>query len=222
MNASVAGVPGLRRVLVVDENRLFGELLVRAVDGEPGLQGVGHARSDDALRQAALLRPDVVVTDLRLTAGSEDGITLARGLVRRHPGLLVVVLTTDADQGLVRRAGPAGVAAVLRKDGPLVDLLDTLKRLGRGHMVLHPDLLTSGLLPAQREGSAAPLTPRERQVLELLAGGADPFLIARRLGISVNTCRGHVKSLRLKLGAHTQLEAVVMASRRGLVRVGTS
>jgi DNA-binding NarL/FixJ family response regulator len=222
------GVPpaprdGCRRVLVVDDHLTFAELLVRALDGEPDLQCVGHAQSaQEARRLVADLEPDLVLADVRLGPGGEDGISLTSALTTAHPDVRVVILTAYADGDLVRRAAAAGASGIVPKDGSLSEMLDVLRRARSASLVLHPELLNSLLSPPAREPAAAAstLTSREQQVLELLAQGLDARAIARRLGISVNTCRGYVKTLLTKLDAHTQLEAVVTATRRGLIRFG--
>ncbi|EYR62922.1 LuxR family transcriptional regulator [Actinotalea ferrariae CF5-4] len=213
--------PRVQRVLVVDDHRTFAELLARALCDEPDLECVGDAQSASSARlQVDLLRPDIVVTDVDLGKDAEDGIALTRSLTASHPDLLVVVLSALADGELVRRAAAAGAVGVVPKDGSVGELLDVLRRVRRGDLVLHPELLSFLLTETDRSRAADDLTPREHDVLELLADGLDARAIARELGISVHTCRGYVKSLLVKLDAHTQLEAVVAASRRGLTRVG--
>jgi DNA-binding NarL/FixJ family response regulator len=209
----------LRHVLVVDDHRTFAELLVQALSGEPDLACVGHAQhAAEARRLVERLRPDIVLTDVRLGPTGEDGVALTRALTAAHPDLVVVVLSAFVDGGLVRRAASAGASGVVPKDGALCEMLDVLRQARPGGLVL-PPRLTSSLLRSDPAPAAAPLTPREQAVLELLAEGLDPTRISRRLQISVNTCRGYIKSLLLKLDAHTQLEAVLSAHRQGLIRL---
>jgi len=216
-----SGAPRARRVLVVDDHRTFAELLARALSGEPDLECVGDTQSAHGARlQVDLLHPDVVVTDVDLGPDAEDGIALTQSLTAACPHLLVVVLSALADKDLVRRAAAAGAVGVVPKDGSVAELLDVLRRVRRGDLVLHPELMSSLLTGGGPSRDPAALTPREHDVLELLAAGLDTRTIARELSISVHTCRGYVKSLLVKLDAHTQLEAVVTASRLGLTRVG--
>ena len=103
---------------------------------------------------------------------------------------------------------------MLPKDGALNDLLAAIRTARRGQVILSPSAIAAG------HGSAdvpVSLTPREHAVLEMLGDGLDAQGIARRLGISLNTCRGYVKTILSKLGAHSQLEAVAVASRLGLL-----
>jgi DNA-binding NarL/FixJ family response regulator len=208
------------RVLVVDDHCTFAELVVLALATEPDLECVGAAHDAAAARSMAeQLAPDVILMDVNL--GDQDGLDLTAELVRAHPELRVVVLTAHADSDAMRRAAAAGACALLPKDGSLPDLLNGLRSARPGGLVVHPALLRT--LMSQQEASdtaraAMPaLTPRELLVLQLLAQGRDARSIAGELRISLNTCRGYVKSLLMKLDAHSQLEAVVIAGRHGLV-----
>jgi DNA-binding NarL/FixJ family response regulator len=206
-------------VLVVDDHRTFSDLLELALAGEQGLECVGTAHNAaEALALAEQLRPDVVVMDARL--GDDDGIATAAELTARFPEQRVVVLTAHADSVMMQRAADAGACCLLPKDGSLPDMLQALRTARRGGLVVHPALLRV-LVTAQPAPAVnlPPLTPREQEVLLLLAEGVDARTIARRLGISVNTCRGYVKSIFLKLDAHSQLEAVAIARKHGLVDV---
>lgn len=205
-------------VVVVDDHRAFTDLLALALAAEPDLRCVGTAGSvGEGLALVDRLSPDVVIMDVQV--GDEDGIAATSVLTERHPALRVVVLTAHADRGTLDRATEANACAVLPKDGALTEILDALRSARRGGLVVHPRLLrrivTTSAVPAQR-GPA--LTPREREVLQLLADGLDARAVARKLGISLHTSRGYIKSLLLKLGAHSQLQAVAIAGRNGLIR----
>ena len=205
--------------MVVDDHRTFTDLALLALAGENDLECVGAA--PDAARARQLVEehePDVVLMDVNL--GADDGLTLTGELLAARPGLRVVVLTAHGDATVMRRAAAAGACALLPKDGSLPDLLTALRTARSGGFVVHPDLLRT-LVVAEPEPPARlrrpALTPREGEVLALLAEGRDVRVIARELGISINTCRGHIKTLLAKLGAHSQLEAVVIAATHGLV-----
>ncbi|MBM6398921.1 response regulator transcription factor [Phycicoccus sonneratiae] len=217
---SGAAAPGTRRVLVVDDHRTFTDLLGRAIAAEADLEWLGAAHTvEDAVARTRALRPDAVVMDVQV--GDGDGLEATTALLALFPDLRVVVLTAFATQSLLQRAMDAGASALLPKDGTLEDLLDALRdTTGEGFRV-HPALLRR-LLELQG-GAARPeetvrLTAREDEVLHLLAEGLDPGSIARRLGISRHTSRGYVAALLTKLDAHSQLEAVAVARRRGLLR----
>jgi DNA-binding NarL/FixJ family response regulator len=207
------------RVLVVDDHLTFAELLARALDAEDDMACVGHARdADEAVRLVGQLRPDVVLMDLELPG--RDGISVTAQLTAEYPDLKVLILTAHAGAGELTRAGAAGACGFLAKDGSLDDVLDALRTAHRGSLMLSAQL-AAGFAeePATGAGDAG-LTPRELEVLRLLGQGRDPRGIARELGVSLYTCRGYVKSVLAKLDVHSQLEAVVVASRSGLIRVG--
>jgi len=207
-------------VLVVDDHTTFSDLLALALAGEPDLTCVGTAsRVAEAFAMVDRLRPDLVVMDVRL--GDGDGVDATAELTRAYPGLRVVVLTAHTDPALMQRAADAGACCLLLKNGSLPDMLAALRTSRRGGLVVGPALLRVLIASQPLEGDfLSPLTRREREVLRMLAGGSDARAISKDLGISVHTCRGYLKNLLLKLGAHSQLEAVVIATRHGLVSVG--
>lgn len=206
------------RVLVVDDHRTFTDLVCLALGGEADLVCVGTAHTaEEALAAVAHEEPDVVLMDVEL--GVDNGLDLTARLVAARPALRVVVLTAHADAAVMRRAAVVGACALLPKDGSLPDLLEGLRQARRGELHVHPVLLRTLMADQDHTGQAPPptLTPREMHVLRLLAEGRVVTEIARELGISVNTCRGYVKTLLAKLGAHSQLEAVVLAGSHGLL-----
>jgi DNA-binding NarL/FixJ family response regulator len=214
---------GVARVLVVDDHRTFSDLLALALAGQPDLDCVGTAHCQaEALALAEALRPDMVVMDVRL--GDEDGIAVAEVLMERFPDLRVAVLTAHANTALMQRAARAGACCLLPKDGALSDMLQALRNARPGGLVVHPALLQA-LMTATTKSDISPPPPlsrRERQVLQMLAEGKDARGVAKELGITVNTCRGYVKNLLAKLGAHSQLQAVALARKHGLVDVPAS
>ncbi|AEV82178.1 transcriptional regulator [Actinoplanes sp. SE50] len=207
------------RVLVVDGHQTFAELLGHALAGQPDLQWVGHARTgQEALHLASELSPDVILLDPELS--DADGIAIAQLIRVRQPDVRVVILTAREDQGLISRATTFGAAGYISKNGALAEVLNALRTAHGGGMTVSTDIMARLLrstppVSVTREGG---LTAREDEVLQLMATGLDARAVARRLGISVHTCRGYQKSVLAKLGAHSQLEAVAIATRRGLVR----
>lgn len=184
-------------VLLVDDHRVFTELLGYALDARPGLRCVGQARTVAAARELARRTPfDVAVVDVHLPDG--DGIALAAELRDAHPGARCLALTGLPSPALLRTARECGVT-VLTKDGSVATILDAL-----------------GPPPADPVPRPS-LTAREREVLELLAEGMDATAMARALRISVHTARGHVKVLLQKTGTRSQLEAVAVARRARLL-----
>jgi len=222
MSLSITTARTTTSVLVVDDHTTFSDLLAMALDHEPDLTCVGTAASvARALAMVEELRPDLVIMDVQL--GDGDGITATAELTRTYPELRVVVLTAHIDSALMQRAADAGACCLLPKDGSLPDMLTALRNSRRGGLIIHPALLKVMMAAKAPSIDHHPtLTPREHDVLRMLADGSDARAIARSLGISVHTCRGYVKSLLLKLDAHSQLAAVVIATNRGLVNVGRS
>lgn len=207
----------LLAVAVVDDHRAVADAMAFAVEREAGLTCAGVAYSAaSALELLQREHPDAVLMDVRL--GHDDGIDLTAELTKRLPDLRVIVLTAHLDQGLMSRAADAGACALLPKDGSWEDVIEAIHSASRDGFHVHPKLLR-GLVGSQPARGLPPvdLTSREAEVLGLLAEGRDATEIARGLGISVLTSRGHIKSVLAKLGAHSQLEAVVTASRLGMV-----
>lgn len=210
-------------VVVVDDHCTFAELLALALSSEPDLRCVGTAHTvAEGVALVDRLRPDLVMMDVQV--GAEDGLVATRELVARHPGLRVLVLTAHADRSVLNRASEAGACGLLPKDGALAEMLHTVRTARPGGVTVPPTLLrrlmtTTLAVPGE---VVPPLTRREQEVLQLLADGYDARTVAKRLSISLHTCRGYIKNLLAKLDAHSQLEAVAIASRNGLVRVGAA
>jgi DNA-binding NarL/FixJ family response regulator len=208
----------VQRVVVVDDHRTFTDLLVLALDGLPDIECVGQAHdAATARRLVDELLPDLAIMDVEL--GDDDGIELSAELVSRHADLRIVVLTAHASRSLMTRAADAGVCALLPKVGSLPNVLHALRTARRGSFVVDQSLLQTLIIrgtdtPAARH---APLSDRESQVLALMAEGADARRAAQLLDISIHTFRGHVRHVLSKLDAHSQLEAVAIAKREGLL-----
>lgn len=215
----MGGGPGDLGVLVVDDHSTFAELLALALDSEPDLHCVAVAADrETAIEAAREHAPDIAVVDLLL--GREDGISLAADLASLRPGIRVVILTAHADQVVMRRASAAGVCGLLAKNGSLNDLLNTLRSARPGGFIVDPQLLQRLVSTRDHTPVDLPsLTPREQEVLELLADGQDARTAARSMGISLHTCRSYIKNVLAKLDAHSQLEAVATATRVGIVHV---
>jgi DNA-binding NarL/FixJ family response regulator len=215
MDTDIAeGCAARTSILVVDDHTTFAELLTGALSQEPDLRSVGVADDvESSVRLCAALRPDVVVMDYHLSGG--NGVTASARILRERPGTRIVMLTGDPTQHVLEAAASTGICAFLPKDGSLATLLETIRNARCGTMAVHPSLLAA---PARRPAAEVPaLTHRELQVLRLMAEGHGVGANARLLNITPNTCRGYVKTILAKLGAHSQLEAVAAASRLGLL-----
>lgn len=210
------------RVVVIDDHTTLAELLAMALSEQDDIDCVGHAATAEAgLRLVALTRPDVVLMDFGLP--DLDGVRATARLLADHPEIRVVILTAATDPHLIAQAAAAGAVAFVPKSGGLAEVLAAVRNSRSGNMVVDAGLLGTILdtpRGAIRPAAGGPvLTPREREVLELLGLGLDVRRSAKKLGISLHTCRGHVKSLLAKFSCHSQLEVVVAATRIGLIDV---
>ncbi len=133
--------------------------------------------------------------------------------------MLIVSAYTGVD--VVARAAAAGASGVLTKEGALADMVKALKTVGGSGMIVDSLALDRPVAPAAVKAPRAGrnLTEREVEILALMSQGMNPKAIARHAGISLETARGHVRSILAKLDAHSQLEAVVIAAREGLIRL---
>ena len=213
-------------VLVVDDHRSFGEAIGIAVDVQDDLTCLGVAATlSEGLRMVDQHRPDVVLMDVRLPDG--DGIEGTRLVKERAPATDVLVLTAHTDLEVMTRAATVGASGFLPKETPVADVLHAIRTAASGAAMLVEATALGAILqqirdpqppvPTPDPGATLGLTQREREILGLLGEGMDPKTIARNLEISVHTCRGHVKSILAKLNVHSQLEAVVVAARQGLL-----
>jgi DNA-binding NarL/FixJ family response regulator len=207
----------LQRVVVVDDHQTFADLLVLALDGLDDIECVGQAHdAGTARRLVDEVTPDLVIMDVEL--GTDDGIELSAELLARHDELRVIVLTAHANRSLMTRAADAGVCALLPKLGSLPSVLHALRTARRGSFVVDQSLLQTLITrPDDEPARHTPLSDRETDVLSLMAAGMDARRAAQQLGISIHTFRGHVRHVLSKLDAHSQLEAVAIAKREGLL-----
>jgi len=205
-------------VLVVDDHLSFAELLAAALDNVPGMTCVGTASSAaEGIGRAADLRPSIVVMDIQMPG--QDGLAATRRIREVAPESVIAVVTAHSDPEWISRAAQAGASAFIPKDGSLKEMIDILRRIGPGQMLVASSTFkgppTRSSLPPAQEGPA--LTQRELDVLRYLGKGLPAKGIADVLGITLHTCRGYLKSLHSKLGVRSQLEAVIKAQNLGLI-----
>lgn len=216
--AQLEPTTGLVRVLVVDDHRTFAELLSGAL-ASAGMDAIGTAHSAaQAVAMAQELQPDVVVMDIEMPR--QDGLAATRRIREVAPDAVVAVVTAHRDPDWVVRAAQAGASAFIPKDGSLAEMIDVLSRVQPGQMLVAPSTFAGGAPRTPSTGSRdvlPQLTRREQEVLDCLGRGMQVKAIARVLGITLETCRGYVKSLHAKLGVRSQLEAVVKAQQLGLL-----
>jgi len=205
-------------VLVIDQHRLFAELLAAVLRTQPDLDCVGRAFTETEARRAfRTLHPDVAVIDTSLTA--DGGIGLATDLMSQAPEVRIVLVEERPHAERLRAAARVGICAYLHKSSPLEEILDGIRSSRLGTLIAPTNLVVRSFEDDDLPNPAtSEFAPREREVLMLLDEGLAVQQISRRMGISIHTARGYVKTLLAKLDAHSQLEAVAVAKRRGLLR----
>lgn len=209
------------RVLVIDDHTLFREglegLLVRRGIEVVGALGDGK----EGLRLAHALQPDVVLLDMRMP--EINGLSILRELQQENFAQPVVILTMSSDERDLVEALRNGARGYLLKDMEPDDLVLALREIVAGKNVVAPNLthvlarVVQGDTPPEPEASPIDdLTPRETEILSLLAEGQSNKVIARNLGISDGTVKLHVKAILRKLDIHSRVEAAVIAVENGL------
>lgn len=197
----------IRVVIAEDQGMVLGALAA-LLEIESDISVVGRgATGKQALELARTVKPDVIVTDIEMP--EMTGLELAQAI--RADGLKtnVVILTTFARPGYLRRALEAGASAYLLKDAPSHQLADAIRRVHAGTRVIDP------ALAADAWSEADPLTDRERQVLRLAADGLTSADIAVTLSLSEGTVRNYLSEAISKLGAQNRVEAANLARAKG-------
>ena len=210
------------RVVIADDHRTFAEALRAALGRERGIRIPavvdGGAGAVEIVRAHS---PDVLL----ITVAGMDSVEAIREIRRSSPGTRIVVLTGGGDEGTVARAVDAGATGYLSPNRPVRSVASTIRAAYRGKPLLSEDQLRRARLRARKRRSADEdeqarldrLTPREREILQRVAGGRSLAAIAAELGISRHTARTHVQNVLVKLRVHSKLEAVAMAARHGRV-----
>jgi DNA-binding NarL/FixJ family response regulator len=219
---------GPLRVVVADDQRVVREGLTLMLGLIDGIEPVGAAADgEEALALVATEHPDVVLMDLRMPR--LDGIEATRRLAATHPGVGVVALTTYADDETVVAALQAGARGYLTKDAGAEQIRSAVERVAAGEAAIDPAVQRQ-LIAAVQRGETPPaadcdelpdgLTPREAEVLELIAAGLSNGEIADRLVVSGATVKSHVNHLFAKIGARDRAQAVAYAYQHQLVAPG--
>ncbi|MCG6936805.1 MAG: response regulator [Gammaproteobacteria bacterium] len=208
------------RVIIIDDHALFRD----------GLKGLLEQRSIDVAGMAAdgnegielakQIQPDIILLDLRMP--NMSGLDTLPILRSELPGTPVVMLTTSNDESDLIKALRTGAQGYLLKDMEPEELVGALRDIENGKNVVAADLtdalarMVQGETTIDDDGPFSELTPRETEILYLLADGQSNKLIARNLGISDGTVKLHVKAILRKLNIHSRVEAAVMAVEQGL------
>jgi DNA-binding NarL/FixJ family response regulator len=214
-----------RRVtlLLADDHALFREAVRAALSSESGLEIVAEAHDGrEAVAKASRMRPNVALVDASLP--NCDAIRATELIVERIPDCRVIILGDSEDEKLLVQAVEAGASGFLTKASPLRTLVDAVKRVDAGETLIPGGMLgalLARLVNRRHQQDDAlrmmvRLTRREKEVLGLLAQGADNDAIAGALVMSPQTARTHIQNILGKLGVHSRLEAAAFVVRNGL------
>jgi DNA-binding NarL/FixJ family response regulator len=217
-------------LLIADDQALVRVGLRKILDGEAELTVVGEAGDgEDAVAAARRLRPEVVLMDIRMPV--LDGIEATRRIVGSQPATRVLILTTFGLDSYVFDALRAGASGFMLKDAPPEEIIAAVRIVASGEALLAPAITRTVIEEFARQRptaeSAAPaaveaLTPREREVLDLLARGLSNPEICERLVISEATAKTHVARILQKLSLRDRVQAVIYAYESGLVSPGAT
>ena len=217
-------MPGKINVLLVEDHRLMFEGLSSLLTEYSDINVLGVATTvADSVAKASLLKPDLVLMDYRLPDG--DGAQASERIRAILPDTAVLFLSADPSEASIMRAVEAGASGYVSKGASAEELVNSIRKAAEGEFLL--EAATMVRLLEQRHQSQqkateqqrliSELTPREHDVLRLMARGLDNYEISEELGIGYGTVRGHVRGVLEKLGAHTRLHAVAEARKAGLV-----
>jgi two-component system response regulator DesR len=197
------------QVVIAEDQAMVLGALAALLETEPDIAVIGKAPNGRAaLAAVAKLKPDVLVTDIEMP--EMTGLTLASEVRERYPQTRVVILTTFARPGYLRRALDAGAQGYLLKDRPAAELSEAVRRVHRGLRVVDPQLA------AEAWGTDPdPLTDRERQILWRAGDGKTSLDIAADLGLSEGTVRNYLSEAINKVGASNRIEAARIARAKG-------
>ena len=214
---------GAIRVLVVDDHDLFRAGLAALLAAQPGIEVVAQASGGRmGVRLADELEPDVILMDVRMP--DLEGPDATREILDRHPSTRVVALTVVSDDSDVAAVVEAGACGFLAKDTAIDAVVLAVRAAANGVAWLSPRAAEVVLGRVRRVGAdeepepglLEELSPREREVLRLIARGMENAEIAEELGISPRTAKNHVSNILVKLGMPSRIQAAIYAVRRGL------
>lgn len=204
-------------LLLVDDQDLIRRGLKALLKTEPSLNVVGEAHDgQDAINQVEALSPDVVLMDVRMPG--MDGVAATRAICRQFADVKVLVLTTFDDDEYVVQAVRYGASGYLLKDTPSEELVQAIHAVYKGYTHLGPGLANKLLQHPPAQKIAIPpgwseLTPREHEILQLIAAGASNQEIAQTLYISEKTVKNHITSILSRLNVRDRTQAAILANQ---------
>lgn len=207
------------KVLIVDDHRMFAQGIAEALGASEGIDVVGLARGvEEARFKSRVFAPDVVLMDYRLPDG--DGASATEMIKAERPEAKVVMVTSFTEESVLLAAVEAGCSGFIPKDNTIEEVVAAVRAAYVGEALIPPAMLAR-LLPRLRrtsDGVGSSLSPREIEILNMMAQGLSNQAIAEHLVLSLKTVRNHVQNIIGKLHAHSKLEAVSTAVREGIVR----
>lgn len=205
------------RVLIVEDHRVVAEGLAALINYQDDMKVVGNVGTVAECPEAASqLNPDIVLLDFRLPDGTAPDAAAAVHAVL--PTAKMIFLTREDSDAARFAAVQSGASAFIHKSGAAAEVVSAIRDVARGKMLITPRTIAT-LLARRRaiDAQLERLTPREKEVLRLVAEGVPSRAIAAELGISYTTVRTHIRSLGSKLAVHSKLEAIIKARELGLI-----
>ena len=215
---SINGNGGPIRIVIVENHQLVSESLRLLLDGQKDMQVVGKATSvGEAGALPRHLSPDVVVMDFHLDDGTGHDAALA--MRDSFPNARFVFLSRDDSDDARLAAVEAGASAYLHKSSAASEVIASIRKVAQGMSLITPTMIAKLVSTGKdREHRRESLSPREREVLQLIADGVGTRRIAQQLGVSYSTVRTHLRSISAKLGTHSLVNTVVTARELELVK----
>jgi DNA-binding NarL/FixJ family response regulator len=205
------------RILIVEDHRVVAEGLAALINQQADMRVVGNVGTvAESVAAASDLNPDVVLLDFRLPDGlAPDAASAIRAI---RPAMKIIFLTREDTDAARFAAVQSGASAFLHKSRAAAEVVAAVRDVARGRMLITPRTIAT-LLAKRRsiDAQLERLTPREKEVLKLLAEGNPSRAVAAEMGISYTTVRTHIRSLGSKLAVHSKLEAIVKARELGLI-----
>ena len=200
-------------VLLADDHTLVRRGFRRLLEDDPAIAVVGEASDgDEAVTLAASLNPQVIVMDCAMPGTS--GLVATKQILQRAPETAVLMLSMHSEGTLVRQAMDSGARGYILKETPHETLLRAIEKVAAGETFVDPGLMAEFIAG---RGQMDVLTPREREILQLLADGMSNVDVAQKLFISQETVKSHVRHILAKLEADTRTQAVAIALREAMI-----
>jgi two-component system, NarL family, response regulator NreC len=211
----------MKRVLIVDDHKIFREGLKSMIDKNPDIEVVGEADSGvTAIKMFQELLPDIIIMDIVMP--EMNGIDTTRHIIQQTPKAIIIGLSMHEDARFASEMLKAGASGFLLKDCAFKELVDAMNTVMEGDIYLSPQMKDAlikfhiSLLSNENSPSASVLSPRELEILKLIADGRSMKEIAAQLGLSVKTIEAHRQNIMEKLNLRSIAELIKYAIREGL------